>query len=192
MNVFDLFLIAVGLSMDAFAVSICAGLTMPKATLKKCFTVGAYFGVFQAAMPLIGFFAATRFASMIENYDHWVAFVLLIFLGGRMIKGSFEKDEDEGANSEEASLAPSKMLPLAVATSIDAMAVGVMFAFQSNLSMPIQYAVLLIGATTLLISVAGVKIGKAFGMRFKSKAELAGGVILALIGVKILLEALLA
>jgi putative Mn2+ efflux pump MntP len=184
MNLLELFILAVGLSMDAFAVAICAGLAMPKATIKNALIVGLYFGAFQAAMPLIGYFAATLFADKIIAYDHWAAFALLCFLGGRMIWGGFKKEECPG-EKQEASLNPAKMLPLAVATSIDALAVGVSFAF---LRVRIAPAVSLIGATTLAISMAGVKIGNVFGRRFKSMAEFAGGVILILIGTKILLE----
>ena len=169
--------------MDAFAVAICAGLTMPKATLKKAFIVGLYFGIFQAAMPVIGFFVATLFADKIIAYDHWIAFALLCFLGIKMVLGSFKKDEDQGKG--EASLAPAAMLPFALATSIDALAVGVSFAF---LRVSIVPAAVFIGITTLLLSMLGVKIGNLFGTKFKSKAELAGGIILILIGLKILLE----
>ena len=184
MNLIELFVLAVGLSMDAFAVAICAGLTMPKATFKKALIVGLYFGVFQAGMPLVGYFAASLFADKITAYDHWIAFALLCFLGGKMIWESRKKEEASGEISE-ASLGPKKMLPLAVATSIDALAVGVSFAF---LRVSIVPAVSFIGFTTLAISMAGVKIGNVFGRRFKSKAELAGGVILVLIGLKILIE----
>ena len=182
MNIAVLFALAIGLSMDAFAVSICAGLTMTKATLKKALIVGLYFGVFQAVMPLIGFAAASLFADMIIAFDHWIAFGLLCFLGGKMILGSFKKEKQP---EEETVLGPKQMLPLAIATSIDALAVGVSFAF---LQVQIIPAVLLIGITTFIISAAGVKIGNIFGTRFKSKAELAGGIILVLIGLNILLE----
>jgi len=182
MNLAELFLLAVGLSMDAFAVAICSGLTMTEVTAKKALTVGIYFGVFQAGMPVIGFLIATLFADMIIAYDHWVAFVLLCFLGGKMLIGSFKKEQE---SSEKSSLKPAIMLPLAVATSIDAMAVGVSFAF---LKVDIVPAVLFIGVTTFLISMLGVKIGNAFGTKFKSKAEITGGVILALMGTKILFE----
>ena len=203
MNFIELFLLAVGLSMDAFAVAVCAGLTMKKAALKKMLTVGAYFGIFQAVMPLIGYLAASLFASRIISYDHWIAFGLLCFLGGKMVAGSFKKEgcpdrECPGKTcsdrpcpggkrpeNNEASLKPAKMLPLALATSIDALAVGVSFAF---LRVNIIPAVLFIGITTLVISMLGVKIGNAFGTKFKSKAELAGGIILVLMGLKILLE----
>jgi putative Mn2+ efflux pump MntP len=168
-------------------VAICAGLTMPKATLKKCFIVGLYFGIFQAAMPLIGYFAATLFAEKIIAYDHWIVFVLLVFLGGKMIIDSIKEEKSEKADGakEEASLKPSTMLPLAVATSIDAMAIGVSFAF---LKVDIIPAVILIGVTTLVFSMLGVKIGNVFGARFKTQATIAGGVILVLMGVKILLN----
>ena len=199
----ELLIIAVGLSMDAFAVAACAGLTMPRVTVKKALIVGLYFGVFQAVMPLIGFLLATSFADRITTFDHWLAFVLLCIIGGKMIYESFEKDgcadrecpEETCTDREcpggkrpdrtETSLSPRKMLPLAVATSIDALAVGVSFAF---LNMQIVPSVFSIGITTFLLSLAGVKIGNLFGTRFKAKAELAGGIILILMGVKILLE----
>ena len=183
MQFITILLIAVGLSMDAFAVAACAGLTMPKATLKKAFIVGLYFGIFQAAMPIIGYFAAMLFADRIIAFDHWIAFALLCFLGIKMIVESFKRDGARDAG--EASLKPSKMLPLAIATSIDALAVGISFAF---LHVNIAPAAALIGAVTLVLSMLGVKIGNVFGARFKSKAELAGGAILILIGLKILLE----
>jgi len=203
MNFIELFLIAVGLSMDAFAVAICAGLTMNKATLKKLLIVGLYFGVFQAVMPLIGYMAATLFADKIIAFDHWIAFALLGFLGGKMIIGSFKKEgcpdrvcpdgfcDDrscpggEKPENREVSLKSAQMLPLAFATSIDALAIGVSFAF---LQVGIIPAISFIGITTLVISMIGVKIGNLFGTKFKSKAELVGGVILVLIGLKILLE----
>jgi putative Mn2+ efflux pump MntP len=209
MSIFEILLTAVGLSMDAFAVSACAGLTMPKATLKKAAVVGLYFGVFQAAMPLIGYFIATWFKDEVVAFDHWIAFVLLGFLGGRMILESFKKEgctdracpADGGCSDREcpngkqaerieASLKPSKMLPLAIATSIDALAVGVMFATLDEIQGGIALAVSLIGATTFTLSMLGVKVGNVFGTKLKSKAELAGGIILVLIGVKILLNGL--
>ena len=182
MNLIELLLIAIGLSMDAFAVAVCAGLTMKKAGLKKMLTVGLYFGVFQAVMPLIGYLTASLFADQIINYDHWIAFILLCFLGGKMIFESFKKEEDQKG---EASLNPAQMLPLALATSIDALAVGVSFAF---LRVDIIPAVLFIGTATFVISMLGVKIGNVFGIKFKSKAEIFGGVILIFIGFKILFE----
>jgi len=182
MSFFVLFALAVGLSMDAFAVSICKGLSMAKATLKKALIVGLYFGAFQAGMPLIGYAISNQFAEKIIAFDHWIAFGLLSFLGGKMILGSFKKEEH---SKNEVPLGPRQMLPLAIATSIDALAVGVSFAF---LQVNIIPAVLLIGITTFVLSAAGVKIGSIFGAKFKSKAELAGGIILILIGLNILLE----
>ena len=199
MNLVELFFLAVGLSMDAFAVAVCAGLNMKKSVLYKAFIVGLYFGVFQAVMPLIGYMAATLFADQITSYSHWIAFGLLCFLGGKMIVGSFKKEgcsdrecpaeicsdrECPGQPNKEMSLKPAQMIPFAAATSIDALAVGVSFAL---LRVNIVPAVLFIGVTTLVISMIGVKIGNAFGARFKTKAELAGGIILILIGLKILL-----
>lgn len=186
MSWLELFILALGLAMDAFAAAICSGLGMQKVTLRKALTVGLYFGVFQGAMPLIGYGAAALFADKIKAYDHWVAFGLLCFLGGKMIWGSLKKQEPgEESGWREGSLGPRKMLPLAVATSIDAMAVGVSFAF---LKVQIVPAVSIIGVVTLLLSMVGVKLGNLFGSRFKSKAEFAGGLILCLIGIKILLE----
>ena len=199
----ELLLLAVGLSMDAFAVAICCGLTMVRMDIRKALVVGLYFGVFQAGMPLIGYFTAVLFAEKIIGFDHWIAFGLLGFLGVRMIFGSFQQDGcsdrpcPEGLCDDrtcpggqkpglsEASLQPTQMLPLAIATSIDALAVGVSFAF---LRVSILPAVAVIGLTTFALSLLGVQIGSVFGTRFKSKAELAGGVILVLIGLKILLE----
>lgn len=203
MSLIELLILAVGLSMDAFAVAICTGLTMRKATIRKAMLVGLYFGIFQAVMPLIGYFIATWFAGKIIAYDHWVAFGLLAFLGGRMIWESFEAEgcpdrecpagtcKDRACpggkrpDNSESSLKPAEMLPLALATSIDALAVGVSFAF---LHVNIIQAVSFIGATTFAFSVVGVSIGNIVGTKFKSKAELAGGVILVLIGLKILFE----
>jgi len=182
MSFFILFALAIGLSMDAFAVAICIGLSSVKVTLKRALVVGLYFGIFQAVMPLIGYLVASQFADMILAFDHWIAFGLLSFLGGKMIFGSFKKEK---VPEKETTLSPKQMLPLAVATSIDALAVGVSFAF---LQVNIVPAVLFIGITTFVLSAAGVKIGSLFGVRFKSKAELAGGIILVLIGVNILLE----
>jgi len=183
MGIIELLILAVGLSMDAFAVAICAGLTMDKVSIKKALTVGVYFGVFQAGMPLIGYLLASLFAERILAYGDWIAFVLLSFLGGKMI---FDSLKNEGnTDTREQSLKLKTMLPLAIATSIDALAVGVSFAF---LQINIVPAVIIIGVTTLVISMAGVKIGGIFGTKFKSKAQFAGGVILVLIGLRILLE----
>jgi len=183
MTLIELFIIAVGLSMDAFAVAICIGLTLRRFTLRKALTVGLYFGIFQAGMPLIGYLTGTLFAAEIRAYDHWFAFVLLGFLGGKMIWGSLQKEDVK--TEEEAHLGLKTMIPLAVATSIDALAVGVGFAF---LEVNIVPAVVLIGIATLTLSMTGVKIGNVFGLRFKSKAEFAGGLILILMGTKILVE----
>jgi putative Mn2+ efflux pump MntP len=182
MGLAELLILAAGLSMDTFAVAICAGLTMRKASLQKCVAVGLYFGIFQAGMPLIGYSIAALFADRIIAYDHWIAFGLLFFLGGKMIVASLKKEDK---TDKEASLRPAQMLPLALATSIDALAVGVSFAF---LQVSIVPAVALIGAVTFVLSAAGVKIGHVFGVKFKSKAEFVGGLILILIGVRILFE----
>lgn len=182
MNLFSLFLIAVGLSMDAFAVAVCKGLSLQKLTLKKALIVGLWFGVFQAVMPLIGYFVGTLFEEYITAFDHWIAFALLLIIGGNMIFGALKKGEEEALDE---SLGFKVMLPFAVATSIDALAVGVSFAF---LSVNIWAAVAFIGVTTLLLSMLGVKLGHVFGEKYKSKAEIAGGIILILMGVKILLE----
>lgn len=184
MGMLELFLIAVGLSMDAFAVAVCKGLSMKKATFKKAAIIGLYFGVFQAAMPAIGYLLGAQFANQIEAFDHWIAFVLLAVIGGKMIYESLRHDE-ECPVAEEDSLSPGKMLPLAVATSIDALAVGISFAF---LRVQIVPAVSFIGLVTLVLSMVGVKLGNAFGARYQSKAEFVGGLILVLIGLKILLE----
>ena len=182
MGYIELTILAVGLAMDAFAVSICLGLNMHKVTLKNALTVGLYFGVFQAVMPLIGYFAGSLFADEIEEYDHWIAFALLLFLGARMIVSGLRKED---GTAEETSLSPGKMLPLAVATSIDALAVGISLAFIGESILP---AVVLIGVITLALCMIGVRLGNVFGMRFRPVAEIAGGVILILIGLKILLE----
>lgn len=181
MRLYELFIIAVSLSMDAFAVSVCKGLSVQRPRLSHCLTCGGWFGAFQAAMPLIGWLLGVRFQGLIVSVDHWIAFVLLGLIGFNMVR------ESRGGEAEEldGSFSPRTMLPLAVATSIDALAVGVTFAF---LQVDILPAVLLIGATTFLLSAAGVKVGSAFGVRFKSRAELAGGLILMGMGVKILLE----
>ena len=213
MGLLELFLLAVGLSMDAFAIAVCIGLTTKVFSIRNSLVAGLYFGISQAVMPLIGYLAATFFADRIISYDHWIAFALLCFLGGKMAIGSFKREgcPDRECPSEtcadrtctdrtcadrtcpggkrpdnrEYSLSPAKMIPFALATSIDALAVGVSFAF---LRVRIVPAVMFIGVTTLALSMLGVKIGSVFGKRFKSKAEFAGGVILILIGLKILLE----
>ena len=180
MGLFELLAIAVGLSMDAFAVSICKGLSMKKMSWKNALTAGLYFGTFQAFMPVIGYILGSRFESFITNADHWIAFALLVFIGGNMIRES--RGECEQA---DASFGFKAMVTLAVATSIDALAIGITFAF---LKVNIAEAVLFIGATAFIFGVAGVKIGNSFGARLRSKAELAGGIVLILIGTKILIE----
>ena len=181
MSLFELFLLAVGLSADAFAVAVCAGLSFQKFDKKRALIVGTYFGLFQAGMPVIGFFLASFFADAIAAYAHWVAFGLLSIIGGKMIVESLKT----GWHGKEFSLKPKKMLPLAVATSIDALAVGVSMAL---LQVNIAFAAFLIGLTTLIISMAGVKVGSIFGIKFKNKAQFAGGIILFLIGLRILAE----
>lgn len=181
MGFLDIFLIAVALSMDAFAVSICKGLSVKKVSAKHMLTVGVYFGGFQALMPLIGFLLGFKFESFITSIDHWIAFVLLAVIGGNMIKEALSGEEEEVNDS----FSFRTMLPLAVATSIDALAVGISFAF---LGVDIVTAAILIGITTFVLSGAGVVVGNVFGSKYKSKAELAGGIVLILIGLKILLE----
>ena len=166
--------------MDAFAVSICKGLSLGRIRVKHMGIAGAWFGGFQALMPLIGYYLGSFFAEMITKYDHWIAFILLLFIGGKMVKESFGDEENV-----DSSMDVKSMFILAVATSIDALAVGVTFAF---LKVSIVPAVTFIGAVTFVCSALGVKIGSLFGMRYKAKAELFGGVILVAIGVKILLE----
>ncbi|MDR3209907.1 MAG: manganese efflux pump MntP family protein [Oscillospiraceae bacterium] len=183
MRIIELFLIAVGLSMDAFAVAVCSGLSMERASLRKALTVGLYFGAFQAGMPLLGYLVGSRFADKITALDHWLAFALLAFIGGKMVWGSFAKQPP--AAREEASLKFKRMLPLALATSVDALAVGVSFSF---LNVQIAPAASLIGVTAFGLSAAGVKIGNAFGARLKTKAELVGGLLLVFMGLKLLLE----
>ena len=176
----ELFLLAVGLAMDAFAVSVCKGLALSRVDMKKALAAGLWFGGFQALMPLLGYLLGSRFASYIADFDHWIAFVLLALIGGNMIRESFGDEEEV-----DASFGVRAMLPLALATSIDALAVGLTFAFLSVRVLP---AVTLIGVVTLIISMIGVKLGNLFGARFRGKAEFAGGLILILLGVKILLQ----
>ncbi|MDD2956229.1 MAG: manganese efflux pump MntP family protein [Oscillospiraceae bacterium] len=183
MQLWELFLIAVSLSMDAFAVSVCKGLSVKQVRPKHALVAGAYFGGFQMLMPLIGYFLGGAFESLITGIDHWIAFVLLGLIGANMVKES--RGESENLND---SFSFRAMLPLAVATSIDALAVGVTFAF---LQVDILAAVCLIGATTFLFSAGGVHIGNRFGVKYKSRAELAGGIVLILMGLKILVEHLL-
>ena len=184
MGFFELLLLAVGVSMDAFAVSVCKGLSMKKATIRAGITCGAWFGGFQALMPLIGFFLGKMFAQAIESFDHWVAFGLLVLIGANMLRDVFSKECD--CEDHDADLSVKTMFVMAVATSIDAMAVGISLAMAGDVS--IFTAVLLIGVITFALSWAGVKIGNVFGSRFEKKAQLAGGIILILLGTKILLE----
>ena len=179
MGIWELFVLAVGLSMDAFAVSICKGLSLGKIKCKHMAIAGLWFGGFQALMPLAGYFLGSFFADIFTNYAHWIAFVLLVFIGGSMIKEAFDKEEVNPSMSFQS------MLLLAIATSIDAFAVGVSFAF---LQVNIIPAVSFIGVITFLFSAVGVKIGSIFGDKYRAKAEICGGVILILIGLKTLLD----
>ena len=181
MSVIELIILAAGLAMDAFAVSICKGLSVRKYRKGRSVTAGLYFGGFQALMPVIGWLLGRQFESLIKSVDHWIAFALLALIGANMIRESFKKDD----NDINDSFSLKVMLPLAVATSIDALAVGVTFAF---LNVNIVIAALTIGVITFGFSAAGVKIGNVFGAKYKSKAELAGGIALIVIGTKILIE----
>lgn len=181
MELIDLFFTAIGLSMDAFAISVCKGLSVTRVKPSHFLTAGAYFGGFQAIMPLIGYFLGISFRSLVEGIDHWIAFVLLGIIGANMIRESFGKEEDNC----NCSFGARAMLPLAIATSIDALAVGVTFSF---LNVNIIPAVSFIGVTTFILSMAGIYLGNRFGSRYSSKAELVGGVVLVIMGIKILLE----
>ena len=184
MGFLEIFLIGIGLSADAFSVAVCKGRNMRKLNLKHGYIIALFFGGFQAIMPLIGYLLGTNFADYIEAFDHWIAFVLLGFIGGKMaIEAIRDKDEEEEEKTDVLKI--GELTVMAIATSIDALAVGITFAF---LKVNILLSVLLIGVTTFALSLAGVLIGNKFGAKYKSKAELAGGIILALIGVKILLE----
>ena len=186
MGILELFILAVGLSMDAFAVSICKGLALPRLRIRHCVIVGLWFGLFQALMPLIGFFLGVQFKGYITAVDHWIAFALLAVIGGKMVKEALEGwNGDKAGEEADASLNFTTMLILAVATSIDALAMGVTFAF---LEVDVVPAVSFIGIVTFVLSAAGVKVGSVFGTKYKAKAELLGGVILVLLGCKILLE----
>lgn len=183
MSIWELLLLAVGLSMDAFAVSVCKGLATPHASWKEGAICGAWFGGFQGLMPTLGFFLGSLFAQTIERFDHWVAFILLALIGANMLWEAFSKGEEEESACSDYSF--KTMLLMAIATSIDALAVGVTFAF---LDVNLLFAVLFIGVTTFALSAAGVRIGNVFGVRYKARAELAGGIILILLGCKILAE----
>ena len=182
MGLFELFLVAVGLSMDAFAVSICKGLSTPKLRPRHLLVVGLWFGGFQALMPLLGYFLGAAFQRYITAVDHWVAFVLLALIGGNMIREAFSPESE----AADCSLSVKVMAPMAIATSIDALAVGVTFALLPDVQ--ILPAVGLIGVTTFALSALGVKVGRVFGAKYQAKAEFVGGAILVLLGLKILLE----
>ena len=182
----ELLLIGEGLSMDAFAVAICQGLSMTKIRWGHALTVGLYFGGFQALMPFIGWMLGSQFADRIQQYDHWIAFILLVLIGGNMIREALSGDEEDAAQAEtDLRLDHKKLFLMAIATSIDALAIGVTFAFLETAILP---AIGIIGCTTFCISVAGVAVGCWFGARYKKRAEITGGAILVLLGIKILLE----
>lgn len=183
----EVLLIGVGLAMDAFAVSICKGLAMKKVDKKQTLLIAVFFGGFQAIMPLIGWLLGRGFEQYITSIDHWIAFALLGFIGGKMLFDVF-RDKDENSEKDDSALKIKELFVLAVATSIDALAVGITFAF---LSYPIAESVAIIGIVTFVISLAGVYIGNIFGKRFEKKAQIAGGIILILIGIKILIEHLM-
>lgn len=185
MGFVELFLIGVGLSMDAFAVSICKGLNMRKINYKHALIIGGFFGGFQALMPFVGWALGSQFEKYIESVDHWIAFVLLAFIGGKMVYESIKGGDDDDGSPDGEKLDIKELFILAIATSIDALAVGITFAF---LKVSIVPSIIIIGLTTFIISVGGVVIGNKFGSKYKSKAEIAGGIILVLIGLKILLE----
>lgn len=182
MDLVTIVLISIGLAMDAFAVSICKGLSMKKLDMKKALIIGLYFGLFQGMMPIIGYLLGKNFSDVVEVVDHWIAFILLGFIGGKMIKESLSKDDD-GCTDD---VSFKTMVVLAIATSIDALAVGITFAFLKNTYLVLSFV--LIGVITFVLSVLGVKIGNVFGDKYEKKAEFAGGLILILLGLKILLE----
>ena len=185
MGVIELLILAVGLSMDAFAVSVCKGLAMKKAGAKEICIVGCWFGGFQALMPLIGYLLGTAFEQYITSFDHWIAFALLTLIGANMLREAFSNDEEESAG---ASLSFGTMLVLALATSIDALAVGITLTFLVESIGYLIFAVLSIGIITFILSAIGVRVGNLFGVKYKKGAVISGGVILILLGVKILLE----
>ena len=185
MGFFELFILAIGLSMDAFAVSVCKGLSSSKASLSNMGKCGLWFGGFQALMPLLGFFFGRIFVEYIEAVDHWAAFMLLALIGANMLKEAFSSD-DECNCDKNGDYSFKTMLTMAIATSIDALAVGISLSLAGNVN--IYLAILLIGITTCILSAVGVKIGSVFGNKFEKKAQMAGGIILILIGAKILLE----
>ncbi len=186
MNFYDIFLIGIGLSMDAFAVAICKGLCMKKLNYSHSLIIALFFGGFQALMPLLGFYLGTFFEEYITSFDHWIAFLLLGYIGGKMLIEAINGDDSDEVCSIVYRLDIKEILLLAIATSIDALAVGITFSFYKNTNIWSNIAI--IGVTTFIIGFAGVAIGNKFGTKFKKKAEIAGGVILMLIGIKILLE----
>lgn len=187
MNIVEIVLLAISLSMDAFAVALCKGLALKKINLKSCAIVGLWFGAFQGLMPMLGYFLGSTFADKITSIDHWIAFILLAIIGGNMIKEALEKDEEKVNDS----LGFKTMIVMAIATSIDALAVGVSFAFTDfKPDWFVYIAFVLIGVITFVLSSIGVKIGNIFGTKYKSKAEFTGGLVLILLGLKILLEGL--
>lgn len=188
MGIIELLLTAVGLAMDAFAVSVCKGLGMKKIHYGQALVIALFFGVFQAVMPLIGYLLGTSFAKYIQAFDHWIAFILLLFIGGKMLWDAFHADSDETPVVQDDRLHYRELLMLAIATSIDALAVGIAFAC---LEVSLLRSVTIIGVVTLVLSFVGVCIGNKFGNRFQNKAAIAGGVVLILIGSKILAEHLI-
>ncbi len=181
MGIFEIVLLGIGLAMDAFAVSICKGLSMKRMNWKNAIIIALYFGAFQAAMPIIGYILGTTFESFVTTIDHWIAFILLSFIGGNMIKESFDKED----NKKNDRVDFKTMIVLALATSIDALAVGITFAF---FDVNLILAISIIGVITFIVSLLGVKVGNRFGDKYQNKAELMGGIILVLLGIKILLE----
>ena len=185
MGFVELFLIGVGLSMDAFAVSICKGLGMSRLNMRQAVVISLFFGGFQALMPLVGWALGSQLVDLITPIDHWIAFALLAFVGGKMLWDAFHEDDGEDGEAKDAKLDLKELLMLAIATSIDALAVGITFAF---LQVAIVPSVIIIGVTTFVLSFVGVAVGHFFGARFEKPATIAGGVVLILIGAKILLE----
>ena len=182
MGLVSIILISIGLAMDAFAVSVCKGLSMKKLEVKKVVIIGLYFGIFQGMMPLIGYLLGVNFTELVESIDHWIAFILLGFIGGKMIKEALSKEDGQCNDS----VAFKEMVVLAIATSIDALAVGITFAFLKTSYVWLSF--ILIGVITFVLSMIGVGIGNKFGCKYEKKAEFAGGLILILLGIKILLE----
>lgn len=185
MKLIEIFLIGVGLSMDAFAVAVCKGLNMKKINYLHTVIIALFFGAFQAIMPLLGWFLGKQFEAYITSIDHWIAFILLGIIGGKMVYEAITEKEEEAVADTEEKLDIKELFLLAVATSIDALAVGITFAF---LKVDITFSICVIGTTTFVLSCVGVAIGNIFGAKYQARAELAGGIILVLIGLKILLE----